>query len=142
MARLRDGHPTTIAFANFPSVLFWEKTVTPPGIEGGGENDTTTMRNSVWRTRQPKKLKTLSNSTFTAAYDPAVYEDILDMIQDNQLITVTFSDGATLAFWGWVDSFVAGEIREGEQPMATITIIPSNEDDDANEVAPVYTAAA
>jgi len=138
--RLDDGHPTTIAFAENGAVKLWEKTVTPPGIDGGGENDTTTMRNSAWRTKAPKKLKTLTESSLTCAYDPAVYDQIMLMINVNQEITVTFEDGDTLVFWGWINSFQPNETVEGEQPEAEVQIIPSNQDDNGDEIAPVRSA--
>jgi len=141
MGRMNDGFSTTIGFADYPAVSFWEKEVTPPGIQGGGENDTSTMRNTVWRTKAPKQLKTLSECSFTAAYDPVVYDDIVAMIQTNQLITVTFPSGATVAFWGWLDDFTPGANTEGEQPTADCTIIPSNQNASDVETAPVYTAA-
>ncbi len=50
MPRIDDGHPTKMTFAEDASISLWEKAVTPPGVEGGGENDTTTMHNSIWRT--------------------------------------------------------------------------------------------
>ena len=141
MGRIDDGHSTTVTFADFPTVKFYEKTVTPPGVEGGGENDTTTMLNTIWRTRSPKKLKTLSEGSLNAAYDTEVYSTIITMIQTNQLITVNFADGSKYAFWGWVDSFVPGEIVEGEQPEAEVVIIPSNTDAAGAEIAPVWTPA-
>ena len=137
MARIDDGFATLISFANYPNILIWEKTVTPPGVSAGGEVDHTTMRNTAWRTRSPKKLKTLSNASFTAAYDPLVFDDIIDAIGENQQITVTFPDESTLTFWGWIDEFTPNENTEGEQPTANCTIIPSNHDDNGTEVAPV-----
>jgi len=101
MSILNDGHSTTLTFAATPGiagVTFKEKEVTPPAIQGGGENDTTTMRN-------------------------------------------TFPDGATLAFWGWLDEFTPGAAVEGEQPEADITVICSNQNDSGVETAPVLTAA-
>jgi len=138
--RIDDGFSTTMAFAEEPSVLFWEKEVTPPGVEGGGANDTTTMRNTAFRTKAPKKLKSMSDSTITAAYDPAVYDQIWTMLNVNQLITLTFADGSTLAFWGWIDDFKPGAAKEGEQPTAELTIICSNQNDSLVETAPVYAA--
>ena len=138
MARIDDGFPTTIAFAEAPTVKFYEKEVTPPGMEGGGANDITTMQNTAWRTRAPKGLKTLSDCTLVAAYDPEVYNDIVAMMNVNQLITITFPDDSTLAFYGWLDVFKPNRIVEGEQPTAEVTIIPSNVDGDGNETAPVY----
>jgi len=139
MPRMDDGHSTTISFASNPAVKLYEKNVTPPGIDAGGENDTTLMANTVWRTRSPKKLKTLSESSFTAAYDPAVYPEIQALAGVNNLITITFPDASTLAFWGWLDKFTPGENAEGAQPEAAVTIIPSNQNASGVETAPVYT---
>uniref|UniRef100_A0A6M3K439 Tail protein n=3 Tax=viral metagenome TaxID=1070528 RepID=A0A6M3K439_9ZZZZ len=137
MAIINDGFSTTISFAEDADVQMKEKEVTPPGVEGGGANDTSTMHNTTWRTRQPKSLRTLSECSFTAAYDPAVYDEIVAMINVNQLITLTFPDGETLAFWGWLDVFTPGASKEGEQPTADVTIIPSNQNDSGVETAPV-----
>ncbi len=140
MARLNDGFKTLIAFSLAPSIKLYEKTLTPPSLEAGGENDTTTMRNTRWRTRQPKKLITAGNMSGTAAYDPVIYTDIVSIIGVNQLITVTFSDGSTLQVWGWLDAFTPNEITEGAQPTAAYTIILSNEDATPAEIAPAYAA--
>ncbi len=134
--RQDDGHSTKVTFANDPNVKLWEKGVTPPGVDGGGANDTTTMHNTIWRTRSPKKLKTMTELTFTAAYDPAVYTQILAQCNVNQLITVTFPNGKTLIFWGWLDKFAPAESAEGTQPSATCTIVPSNQNNSGVEVAP------
>lgn len=142
MARLDDGFATLISFAEDSDVQLWEKEVTPPGVSGGGENDTTTMRNTTWRTRSPKELKTLTESSFTAAYDPAVYDEIIAMCNVNQEITVTFADDSTLVFWGWIDEFTLNAAVEGEQPTAEVTLIPSNQNASGTETAPNYTAAS
>lgn len=140
MARLRDGFSTTISFSDYPSVEFWEKTVKPPGMDAGGPNDTTTMRNTRWRTRQPKQLVTATAVTVEVAYDPVVYEDIISMCGVNQEITITFPDDSTITFWGWLDKFEPGALTEGAQPTATATIEPSNENDSFVEVPPDYSA--
>jgi hypothetical protein len=141
MARIDDGHSTTVTFASQDTVLLWEKEVTPPGIEGGGANDTTTMLNTAWRTKAPKKLVSLTDAAMTVAYDPAFLDDVLDMINENQTITITFPDGSTWVFWGWLDTFVPNACVEGEQPTAQCTIIPSNQSSSGSEIAPVYTPA-
>ena len=141
MARMDDGFQTLITFSENGSVKLYEKGVQPPGIEGGGANETTTMRNTTWRTKAPKKLKSLTDSELTVAYDAAVYPEIIAMINVIQTITITFEDGATLAFHGWIDQFEPDEITEGEQPEASVTMIPSNQTDAGVEAAPVYTAA-
>lgn len=141
MARIDDGFSTQISFSLSATVKFYEKTVTPPGLDSGGANEITTMRNTVWRTKAPKKLITLADMTFVAAYDPEVYTDILTMLGKNQTITVHFPDASTLAIAGWIDKFIPGELADGTQPTANVTIIPSNLDPTAGtEKAPVYTA--
>ena len=111
---LTDGHPTTVTFdalGTGVTLLLKETTVTPPGIAAGGENDTTTMRNTVWRTKQPKQ------------------------------IPITFADNSTLDFWGWLDDFTPGETVEGAMPVATGTIMCSNQNTSGVEIAPDYVAA-
>lgn len=144
MAFLNEGHPTRIDFdvASGVTLKFKEKSVTPPGISGGGENVTTTFLNSVWRTRQPKVLKTLTNMQFTASYDPEVYDQVVaELINQNGLITITFSDNSTLEFYGWLDEFTPSEVVEGSQPEATCVIICSNQTTAGVETAPNWTAA-
>lgn len=136
-----DGFSTTIGFASHPNIQFEEKEVQPPGVSGGGEIDTTTHRNTTWRTKMPKKLKTLTEASAVVAYDPAVYPNIVAMTNTNQLITITFPDNATLAFWGWLDEFTPGSNVEGEQPTAECTIICSNLNDALVETSPAYTAS-
>lgn len=137
---LHDGYSTLISFDLSASVKFKEKTVTPPGLDGGGAIETTTMRSVKWRTNQPKALITLTECTMSASYDPEVYDDILAMLNQNQEITIEFPDLSTYLFWGWIDKFEPEELSEGEFPTATVTIQPSNEDNSGNEVDPVYTA--
>lgn len=123
MAILDDGFSTTISLANGTTLK--EVSVTPPGIDGGEAIPITTMRNSAWRTFAPRSLKTLSPMTFVAAYAPSHYTTIIGDINVNQSITVTFSDGDTLVFYGFIQSFVPGELTEGGFPTATVTITPT-----------------
>jgi hypothetical protein len=152
--RIDDGHPTTIDFLgpsgsggtqggvdyDVAGVLIWEKTVTPPGMQGGGANDTTTMRNTRWRTMAPKKLMTLSEMSVTFAYDPEVYDNLVDMMQINQQLRINWPDSSTLLFWGFFDDLSPNEVSEGEQPEADATVIPTNQNASGVETAPVYTA--
>ena len=138
--RIDDGHRTFIGFAADPDVRIWEKTVTPPGVDGGGANDTTTMRNLVWRTKAPKKLKTLTDASATVAYDPAFYDEAVALINVNNLVTITFPDDSTVAFWGWLNNFTPGEAQDGEQPTAEVSVMASNTNEvTQEETAPVYT---
>lgn len=139
--RLDDGFSTYISFSEAPSLggtKFWEKEVTPPGMSAGGANDTTTMRNTRFRTKAPKKLISMDDMDIMIAYDPAIYDDLVLMLGINQAITITYSDESTLTFWGWIDEVKPSAIVEGEQPTASLTIICSNENASKVETAPVY----
>lgn len=144
MARIDDGFATTIAFSAGTSgvtFLCYEKEVTPPGLSAEGPNDTTTMRNTLYRTKAPKSLVTMLPGSFVAAYDPEVIDEIVAMLGVNQSIVITFPDDSTWTFWGWIDSFVPGPIVEGEQPTADVTIEVSNQNGSQVETAPVYASS-
>lgn len=139
---LEDGFSTIITLENIPTVKLYEKEVTPPGINGGGPIDTTTMRNTAWRTQAPKHLKSSTPISATVAYATDSYDEILAQIGVNQQMTVTQPDGSTITIWGWLDEFTPGANTEGEQPTATLTFQPSNRNNDEPpvETGPVYTA--
>lgn len=141
MSYLQDGFSTIISCALNPSIKLKEKTVQPPGVSGGGPVEQTTMRNTAWRTSAPKRLKTMTAMTVKVNYDPAVYTQIIAMINGNQQITVTFSDGSTLKFYGWLDEFTPDDNEEGTQPSATAKFEPSNLDGAGAEAGPTYTTA-
>jgi hypothetical protein len=124
-------------------IYLCEKRLKPFGIDGGGPNDTTCMRNIQWRTRQPKKLLTLTDMSLTVSYDPYILEFIVGFIQVNQPLFLFWPDGSQIKFWGWVDGFEPAEVTEGAQPEAEMKVCPSNFDDDNNvEFAPEYTAGS
>lgn len=133
-----DGFSTQIAFAQDANISLWEKTITPPGVDGGGEIDITTMINTAYRTKAPKSLITLTEVSFTAGYDAAVYDEVIAITNVNGLITLTFPVGDTLAFYGWLNLFQPGDHVEGEFPEAECTIIVSNQNAGV-ETAPVMT---
>lgn len=128
-ARLDDGHSTKIAFARDPNVEFWEVTVKPPGLDGGDAIDTTTMHNTAWRTNAARALKTLTEGTILAAYDPAAYDAINNnLVNQEGSISVHFPDGSTLSFFGYLRTFEPPDHTEGEMPKATISFTPTNYD--------------
>jgi len=141
MGFINDGFSTTMDFANITSgtLYFQEVDLVPPGIDMGGPNDTTTMRNTTWRTMQPKQLKTLTESTLNCKYDSAIYDEILAALGTITQITLTFPDTSTLLFYGWIDKFIPGTVVEGEMATAAITVVPSNQTAAGAEIAPAYT---
>ncbi len=123
---LREGAPTLISLTG-SGVTFAEIEVTPPGVDGGGGNDTTTLADTL-RTMYPKKTKTITKPTLKVAYDPLVYRTIMTSVNIIQLIIVTFPDARKLSFYGWLDVFKPEAMRHGERPVAEIEIVVSNQD--------------
>lgn len=135
---LKDGFSTIITMANVPTIKLYEKEVTPPQIGGGGGIDITTMRNTAWKTMAPKHLKSLGKVSATVAYATDSIDSIIAQIHQNQQITVTWPDSSSLVFYGFLDDFTPGQHKEGDQPTATITIIPTLIDANGAELAPDY----
>lgn len=141
--KMDDGFSTKIAFAADPDVSFWEKTVTPPGIDGGDAIETTTMHNTTWRSMAARALKTLTESSITVAWDPQVYDQIVALVNVEGLITVWFPNGDALDFYGYLKSFTPGDMSEGSPPEAEISIVPTNINPTTGaEAAPVFTEIA
>jgi len=137
----KDGYQTCSTFGLDDNLQFWEKTVKPPSLKAGGAIDTTTMKNQTVRTRFPKSLVDIGESNMVGAWAHGTYEEIMAMIGVNQQITLTFPDGSTTVYWGWIDEFDPDDMEEGEHPTSSILIIPSNVDNTGAESLPVHTTA-
>jgi len=145
--KLGDGYQTLMVWADSTGtqvpVSFWIITVKPVGLDGGDPVDTTTMWNIEWHTKHPRFLANQTDATGTAAYDPQFYNNIIASFNKNGTITVRFPDGSTVAFYGYLQKFDPGELKEGEMPTAAITFIATNTDPvDGTEQAPVYVPPA
>jgi len=139
---LEGGFPTTITLSagTGPAVTFEEITVQPPGLDGGEPIDTTTMRNTAYRTKAPRALIEGTNGDMTVAYKLTAYDSIKAQIKLNQLIVITFPDTGTLTFWGYLKTFTPDGLEQGKRPTAKITIVPTFTDNSGAEVAPVVVA--
>lgn len=136
---LHDGFPTTITITG-AGVTFWEKTVQPPGIDGGEPIEITNMRNASLRTRAPRHLYDVTPQRLTVGYDPTVYDTIIANVNVNKEIVTNHPDGATTTWWGFLKSFVPGQNQEGQQPTADIELVPTNVNGSGTETAPVTVA--
>jgi hypothetical protein len=139
MAFLSDGYQTLISMSAAPNTNFREKEVQPPGLDGGGMIDTTTMRNTRFRTRQPKHLVTADDITLHVQYDPDAYNTVLAIIQEVQTLTVTFPDGKQLNIDGFLDTFKPVSHREGEFPTAEMKFVMTNQTAEGVETGPSLT---
>lgn len=126
--KLTDGYRSLVTFSLDPNIELWEKSITPPGLDGGDAIDTNTMHNDRFRTMASRALITMTEMSFTSAYDPIIYTRILDVVNVEQTITLTFPDGSTMAFYGFVRVLDFGELVEGTFPEVTVTIQPTNAD--------------
>lgn len=129
---MKDGYQSLITFEDDTNIELWEKGVTPPGLDGGDEIDASTMHNSTWRTFFPRSLKTMTNATARCAYQTDMYTSIVAQINVEQTITITFSDGKAIAFFGFLKRMTPDEMVEGEQPEAEVEIVCTNWDPDNN----------
>ena len=136
--RLRDGYQSLIAFAADADVSLWEKSVTPPGVDGGEPVDSTTMHNTAVRTKGPRALIDFSECKMTCGYDPQVYGQIIALVNVETSITIHFPDGSTLCFFGYLQKFDPKELKEGTPPEADVVIVATNTDEDGKEATPDY----
>lgn len=140
---MRDGYRTVVTIAADTDISFWEVAVTPPGLDGGDAIDQTTMHNNQFRVMLNRALITLTECSFTCAWDPAVYDQAKTALNVNTTITVTFHDLSTIAFYGFLRRFQPDQLVEGTQPRATVTIQPSNWDSTNDvEAGPIVTAVS
>lgn len=136
--KLGTGFPITIAFSLDPDISIWEKSVTPMGIEGDDPNDTTNMHNDTWRTKSPRTLMTGTDVTITCQFSPGTMVQMEAIINVPQVITEHYPDGASICYYGFVKSYIPGDMTE-EVPESTVTIIPTNQDPiTCAEEGPVY----
>lgn len=136
-----DGYRSLIGFEDDPDLAIWERSVKPPGYDGGDPIDTSTMHNNEWRTKHPRSLKTMTEATVVAGYKPTAFAALLAMINNPQSITCQYPDGTAEAFFGFVQKIEKNELKEGEYPECTLTICPMNEDGTGAEQDPVYGSA-
>ena len=143
--KLKDGFSTKISFSANTTVVFYEKDVKPPGMDGGPEIDNTTMLNTSVTTKRAQALINYESIQTKVAYHPSVYGagQVLSLINQEGSVTVQFPDGATLTFYGYLQKFEPSPLVKGSQPEAEITIVVTNWDPVNNvEVAPVYVNVA
>jgi hypothetical protein len=123
-----------------PNIALWEITVKPPGFDGGDPVDTTTMHNEDWRTKAPRSLVEMTNGTSKFAFDPKIYVDILSVLNIEQTLTWRFSDGSTLAVFGFLRTFDIDDMSEGDMPQGAAEIEITNTDPTTGaETPPVLT---
>lgn len=124
--KLRNPFPTIVTFSLNPTISLWEVETGLPGPEGGEPIDTVTMRNTLFRTKDPRILQEIMAAPMQFAYDPQALPAISGMINKNQLITWTFPTGGTWAIWAYLKSFKPNpNTIDDKMPLATAEIVPT-----------------
>lgn len=137
--KLGDGYQTLIAFDADPDVSFWEKTVQPPGADGGPPVDITTMHNVTYEQQASQALKKMTDGTMKVAYDPLVLDQIIALVNVEGPITCKFPNDDTWDYYGFLQKFIPDPLVRGQQPEATITVCCTCTDPDTGaEVGPNY----
>lgn len=146
--KLERGYQCLITIALKTNIDFWEVNLTPPGFEGGEPIDQTTQFNSLFMTYLPQALINQTPVNLSAAYDPVVINQLFAsgaklVLNVNTTITFRFGDGSTIAFYGWLRSFIPQEVSPPNQPRANIVIQASNFDPvNRVEAGPAVTSVA
>lgn len=135
-----NGFKTTIAFAANAAVKFWEETVAPPGFDGGEKVEMTSMLNISDRTYAAQVLKTLTDTNITAFWVPALYTDIVALINTNGWITVHLPDLSNIRFVGYLQSAIPQAHTNNSPPKIDIKINVTNRLNNGIETVPVWTA--
>lgn len=125
---LEEGYQALITLTANTSIDLWEKQVTPPAASVSPKISTTTQRNSRYKTAAAPSLIEIGDSQFTCGYDPGVYTAIIALLGVPTTITVTFPDGSTLAFYGFLQAFTPGGLMESGMVEATVVICCTNWD--------------
>jgi len=139
MAERLTGFGARITFSTSTTVVFKEKSVTIPGLDGGDGVDTTTNANTAYKSATPQDLVALTNAAGTVTYDQATIAAIKAAINVIQNVTYTFNDGSKWVFEGWLKSFTPNEDSATEQPTAAIEIVATGEGGASDGIA--YSAA-
>lgn len=139
---LTDGYKSVVAFSAFPAVQVWEKSVKPSGTQGGEPIPASTMQLDVWHRMAPRSLKKKGPMVMVCAYDPDSKPQIEAMVNSQQSMTQYWPTGDYEDFFGTLNETEYSELKEGEPPEVTLTIIVTNWDPVNNvEAGPVYVAA-
>lgn len=126
---LKDGHKTTITIQgiSYGALRFEIKRIKPPGMDGRGPIDTTTMDNDAVATFEAKKLYRITDCTLVVAYaDNTIGQVGGSFINKNGAFVVAFPTGVTQSYRGYVNSFEPNEHVEGEQPTANMTLVSTS----------------
>lgn len=138
--RLKDGFKSFYTFAAAPKLSVFETEVTPIGGDMGEKINTTTMWNNTVVTYAAGQLIDFTDGAFVGAYDPKVVTQLIAQLGVEQAITITYSNGDTECFYGYLKSYAKNSMVRNGMPTMNLTVVATNVDpvNDTEEV-PVIT---
>jgi hypothetical protein len=137
--RLDVGYQSVLVFHAFAALAIFEKTVQPPGGDGGAPIMTTTMLNLAYETKAPQRLRGYSDGVVVAAYDPKVVAVLDELINLPTSITFGWPDGTAAAFWAYLQKYEFSALEKDKQPDVTLTVTVTNWDPvNCVEAGPVH----
>jgi len=123
MASKKDGFGIRISLLT-SGITFQEKGVTPPGIDGQDPVVISHNAKTNFVEKLARSLKELTPASGTVVYDPAQTAEITTAINLHQVILVGFKEGDAVGFYGFLRNFEPEEGQDGEQPTASIELVP------------------
>jgi hypothetical protein len=123
MASKKDGFGVRIMLQT-SGITFQEKGVTPPGVDGQDPVSISHNAKVSYVEKLARALKELTPASGTVVYDPAQISTITSAINVHQVIWVSFKEGDAVAFYGFLRKFEPEEMQDGEQPTASIELVP------------------
>ena len=141
--KIDQGYQVLIGLSNSLAVNFWEISVKPPGIDGGDAIDTSTQFNTAVHTSRARFLKKITDAGAKVQFDADCLSSCYAQVNVEQVITIFFPDGDRYTFFGYLKSFMPGDMAEGAKPEADIVIVVTNWDYiNGVEAVPVFSAAS
>lgn len=123
-----EGYQSLITHSADPDLLFGERIVGAPGIDGGDPVPTTTMHNTTVRTLAPRQLKSHTPFQVQGAFGGATIDQVYALINVEGWITITWPDGTNYSIPGYYKSFTPGQAQEGNPLEGTLEVVPTMRD--------------
>lgn len=132
-----DGAGSTLIFSK--TKLEFEIISIQPPQKKQTQIDVTGVNNKKYKTSVRGKLIAMSGAQFVVQGDMKSLQ--IESFADNEEITVTYPNGATYKFWGYVAEVNDGNLAVDSVPSATLVLGVSNRDESGAEKEPTFTDA-
>ena len=141
--RLKNGFGALIAFERDPDFSMWEVEVGLPGLEAPEAVNISTMHNDLVETMVAGSLVTVKEFTVKGGYDPVLYIQALDLLNQEGSVTSHFPELSTLDYFAFLRSFEPEDLVKNGFPQASAVVVPTNTDpSDCTESVPVLTSVS